>query len=98
MNKPFDHSFRGVKYRVLFRQPKGYTAKIGGACSSPASPNPTIEVSPKARGANKLRILVDESIHAVLWDLDNDSVGQCSDAIAEFLWKCGLRFMEEGQD
>ncbi len=98
MNKSFDHDFRGTKYRIFFRQPKGYGRNVGGACSAPHVAKPTIEVSPAARGANKLRILVDESLHAVLWDLDNDSVGQCSDAIAEFLWKCGLRFMEEGQD
>jgi hypothetical protein len=40
-------------------------------------------------------VIIDESIHACLWELDNDIVGEISTNIAHLLWECGLRFDEE---
>ncbi len=98
MSKPTNHQFRGVTYRIKWRRPKGYPENVWGACDPPTKKNPMIEISPMAEGPVKLCVLVDEAIHACLFDLDNDSVDECSEAIGHFLWKCGLRFMEDGQD
>ena len=94
-HRPDSHSFRGVKYRVRWRKPKGYPSSTGGTCDHPGKKNAEIEIHPSERGKNKLRILIDESIHACVWDLDNESVGEISVSISEFLWRCGLRFCDE---
>jgi hypothetical protein len=94
MKPPESHLFRGVEYLVLWRHPRGFPRNVGGACSSPKADRLTIEISPKLYGKQKLRVMIDESIHACLWDLDNDSVAQMSTCISEFLWKSGLRFSE----
>jgi hypothetical protein len=95
MKRPSDHIFRGVPYKIFWRHPRGFRKKVGGACSCPRKPFPQIEVSPNLRGESKLRVIIDESIHACLWELDNDIVGEISTNIAHLLWECGLRFEEE---
>ncbi len=96
ITKPTAAVFRGVKYRILWRNPVGFPVKTaGGACESPLKKNCAIEISPTLKGRNKLRVLLDESTHACLWDLDNESVAECSTSQAEWLWNCGLRFIAE---
>ncbi len=93
ITKPYKAIFRGVKYHILWRDPVGFPkATAGGACESPLKKHPIIEISPSLRGRNKLRVLIDEGTHACLWDLDNESVAECSTSMAEWLWDCGLRF------
>ena len=89
--KPSSHTFRGLNYRILWRHPKGYGSNVYGSCQHPGVKRPTIEIDPRAKGFSKLNVILDESIHAVLWDLDNDSVAEMSHAIASLLWKCGYR-------
>ena len=96
--KPTKHSFRGIEYRIAWRAPKGQAKHVCGTCDSPGAKHPTIEIHPGIKGGIKLNVLIDEAIHAVAFDLDNESVAEMSESIALFLWKCGLRFMEEGQD
>ena len=91
MSKPTEHTFRGIRYRIHWRHPKGYGKDTFGSCQSPGAKSPTIEIDPRLKGFHKLNVIVDECLHGVLWDLDNDSVAECSEAIASFLWKCGYR-------
>lgn len=93
--KPAKHVFRKVEYRIKWRRPRMRKKNVGGSCSAPTSKRPTIEIHPKLCGLNKLRVLVDESIHACFWDIDNESVAEASNSIAVFLWNCGARIIEE---
>lgn len=40
---------------------------------------------------NTLDTIVHESIHACLWDLDENCVGETANAISSFLWRIGYR-------
>lgn len=93
MKKPKTHCFRGLDYKILWRKPRNQPSTCGGTCNGPSKR--TIEIHPDLKGKEKLRILIDESIHACLWDIDNDSVGETSSSISEFLWECGVRVIDE---
>lgn len=91
--KAKSHVFMGRRYRILRRDPKD--KRLSGTCDSPDSKNRAIELSPKLFGEDRIRIIIDETLHATFWDLDNDSVGRASIDIARFLWREGLRFDDE---
>lgn len=88
--KPTKHKFNGVRYKIKWRKPpkKGWI----GSCKAPWTKKPEIRISPRLKGKKKLRVLIDESIHASYWLLDNDLVRGMSSSISGFLWKCGVRF------
>jgi hypothetical protein len=69
--------------------------KADGLCDPPG-PERTIQIKPTLRQRRMLETLIDEGIHACMWDLDNDAVDECSASIAEFLWRCGYRRTKEG--
>jgi hypothetical protein len=90
---PKSHLFMGRKYRILHRAPKNKA--WSGSCDDPKAKNRAIEIDPKLSGIERLRIMIDESIHATFWDLDNDSVAGAAFDIARFLWRSGLRFRRD---
>lgn len=92
--KSVRQDFRGVIYEVKWRHPRGYPASVGGSCSNPRARRPTIELSPRLKDFNKLRVMLDESIHACFFDLGNEEVDGASTSIARFLWENGLRFTQ----
>ena len=49
------------------------------------------------RDQRMLKVLIDEALHACVWDLDNEAVDERSTEIAEFLWRCGYRRTKEGK-
>lgn len=93
--KPKHFCFRGLTYRIHWRRPRHQPKTCGGTCDHPKKRNPAMEILPSLRGENRLRVMLDESIHACHWDLDNDSVAETSACISAFLWQCGLRFDDE---
>lgn len=95
--RPKSHTFRGKRYKVVWHKPpsgKGDPPnhERWGTCSNPKSKGKRIVVWPKLKGLCLLTTLLDESIHACAWDLDNGSVDEISSDIARFLWRNGLRF------
>jgi len=92
-NMPQAQVFRGTAYSIHWRKPRIKAA--GGTCDSPNKKNPAIEIWPGLNDKNLVRVLIDEAIHACMWDIDNDAVAQTSAAISDFLWNCGLRFTDE---
>ena len=93
--RPSKYVFRGCTYQIKWRKPRRQAKTCGGTCQQPWTKNCTIEIHPALRNRNLLRVLIDESIHACHWDLDNDCVAQTSHAIAGFLWECGVRFPQD---
>lgn len=96
--QPRSHYFRRLKFRILWRRPH-VRDKNGnralGTCDPPEVRKRAIEIDPKLTGLDKLQVVIDESLHACVWDIDNDSVEECALAIAAFLWRCGLRWEQE---
>jgi hypothetical protein len=95
--RPKSHIFRGSRYKIVWHKPK--PGKLDpknherwGTCSAPRAKGKRIVIWPKLKDHNLLITLLDESIHACAWDLDNDSVGEISSDIGRFLWRNGLRF------
>ena len=91
--RPSHHTFRGKRYCIRWRPPSN--PKHAGECDDPKYKKPSIVIHPELTGIEKLMTLVDESIHACVYDLDNEVVYETSSAIAMFLWDCGLRFIDE---
>lgn len=95
--RPKSHTFRGARYKIVWHKPASAksdppTHERWGTCSNPKSKGKRIVVWPKLKGLCLLTTLLDESIHACAWDLDNGSVDEISSDIARFLWRNGLRF------
>lgn len=50
-----------------------------------------MRVNPNMGEDDLLRILIDESLHACFFDLDNESVGDAAGDISKFLTRVGFR-------
>ncbi len=99
MKRPRSHTFRGRKYKLVWHKPKRgkhdpkHLERLG-TCSHPGVRGKRIVIWPRLQGLRLLQALLDESIHACAWDLDNESVDEMSTDIGYFLWRNGLRFVE----
>lgn len=89
-NRPRTHKFKGEEFKILWKKCFIKGVECDGTCSV-APKTRTITINPNLSERRLLKVLIDESIHACCWDLDNDSVGQYSDAITSLLWKVGYR-------
>ena len=81
--------FRGKRYRIVWREPPK-RLNAYGTCDHPATKGKTIYISPKLDGEHLTRVVIDEALHACIWDIDNDSVDETATSIAKFLHKLGL--------
>ena len=82
--KPMNsHTFRGRRYRIKFHN--RFDPDAMGLCEHPNSLNKTIHIRPNLSDQDYLETVLDEAIHACLWELDNDIVDQMSTDIARFL-------------
>jgi hypothetical protein len=91
------HCFRGKRYKIVWHKPKGCkndpkNYERWAQCSPPWARGKRIMVWPKLKGFKLMHALVDEAIHACVWDLDNDAVDEISHDISKFLWRVGVRF------
>lgn len=87
LRKIKSHIFNGGRYKITVRALRGDY----GYCSNPKIKNKIIKISPHQDDRQLLATLIDESIHACFFDLDNYAVDEASDAIANFLWRVGYR-------
>lgn len=101
MVKIKSHIFRGLRYKIKWRpitkaeqKKMKYTQTLLGSCDGPSSAGKTITIDPTTHGSEFLKVVIDEAIHACIWDLDNVAVDETSSSIASFLWKIGFRNVE----
>jgi len=88
--------FRGRRYRIKTISPSRAPKGIDGLCESPSEPGKTITVViHKDDPLTTLRNIIHESLHACLWDLDEDAVDETANDIASLLNRLGYR--EGGQ-
>ena len=85
---PKIHEFNGKKYRKIWKKPY----KAEGLCEDPTSPAPErfIQINPNDPEKEVCNTIIHESLHAELWDLDEEAVIRIADNITDLLLKCGL--------
>lgn len=92
LRKIANHRFRLGRYRLKWVNPGNGN---DGLCDAPTTRGKTINVNPGLTGKRLLEVLLDESLHAGCWELDNDAVAEMADTMADFLWRCGYRRLPE---
>jgi len=95
MKKIKSHIFRGKKYKIIISEIDNEILKLvprcRGLCDAPDTIGKSITLSPKLSGLDLIKVAVDEGIHACCWDLDNTTVDEMSESIANFLYRLGVR-------
>lgn len=62
-----------------------------GKCVGPHVRGKQMLLSLGAGTRHELEIVIHESLHACVWDLDEEAVGESALDIAAFLWRLGWR-------
>lgn len=83
------HTFRGRRYRIDIHN--RLHRNLNGQCDAPTTLGKTIHLRKNIPDKEFLETALDEAIHACLWELDNDIVGDCATDIARFLTRLGYR-------
>jgi hypothetical protein len=96
LSKIKHHNFAGNKYRLKWEKPVDIYnehggAEINGLCEDPSTPNRKITIDPDLPEKELLATMIDEGVHASIWQLENDFVDKLSDSLSEFLWRAGFR-------
>ena len=89
-NKIKSHIFPQGKYKIYWEKPDG---SWDGECSDPNDRK--IYVNPNVGEERFLKILLDEGMHACMFQLDNNFVFDVSDSLSSFLWNIGFRLKKE---
>ena len=76
-------------YKIHWEKPNG----CRGYCTDPKDRQ--IWLNPRERDKDLIVTACDEAIHACLWAIDNDYVGEMSSAIGGFLYELGFRLERE---
>jgi hypothetical protein len=85
---------RGKRYKFGLKKLR----EARGLTDHPETKNKGVFIDRGERGKKLLATLIDELIHCAIWEIDNDIVDVISDDMAEVLWRCGLRFIDEDAD
>lgn len=85
------HTFRAKRYKIE-ELPASKLKDCGGECDAPNKKHKSIRLrkrlsSPKVELENWLH----ETLHACLWDLDEEAIEETAEDISRFLWKLGYR-------
>ena len=85
-------TFRGKRYRVLWRIPKRHEDhETLGVCEAPSQKNKAICIQKGTSEIDNLSTLIHEALHACQWDLAEEAVQETADDLTRFLWRCGYR-------
>ncbi len=74
---------RGQRWRIRFVPNLG---PCEGVCDKPSR---TIRIAQGYPEKDTMDSIIHELIHAALWDLDEEAVGETANAISDALWKLG---------
>jgi hypothetical protein len=96
-NRPSRHKFKGDTFKILWK-PAYIKGEPQDATTSNCKVIKVITIDPHLSERRLLKVLIDEGLHACNWDLDNDAVGEYSDAISSLLFKVGFRLPRISDD
>jgi len=81
------HVFRGTRWRLGNVKAR---RELGG-CEGPHISGREIDIPVGGSRQQDLDTCIHESIHACLWDLDEEAVSESATDIAALLWRLGWR-------
>ena len=92
-NKVKSHVFRGKKYKIIWRKPPKsfFGVEVEGCCDDRDSREKEMWINPDVEEKDFLKICIDESFHACLFEVDNEIVDEISESMGDFLWRIGFR-------
>ena len=79
------HRFRGRRWRIEFAKVRGQL----GSCEGPRDADKTIYLDPRLKGNELVETAVHESIHALMWELDEQVFTEMAHDITRFLHRLG---------
>lgn len=79
------HTFRGRRYRIKFHH--RFDQDAMGLCEHPNALNKTIHIRPNLPVKEMVETMIDEGIHACIWELDNQVVDETSTDLTRFLMR-----------
>lgn len=92
INRIKSHKFPHGTYKIHWKKPPGKEDN-DGICTDPKDRQ--IWINPRLSDEELLRVALDESWHATMWQIDNDVVAEYADDMAAFLYKIGFRLKKE---
>jgi len=85
------HTFRGNKYKIEVKKIV-HDDYIYALTDGPKTKGKKITIDPRHKdGYDLMETMLDESIHACMWDINNDVVKDMAQGMAKFLWRAGFR-------
>lgn len=81
------HVFRGKRYRIAWRKPRGCV----GSCDAPDTPGKVIYIDPQQGEYDILETITHEAWHALDWDKAEEAVEENARCLARLLWRMGYR-------
>lgn len=91
------HTFRNKKYKIIWKKPPKsfFNADADGACDDREASGKEIWINPNVDEKEFLKICIDESFHACLFEVDNEIVDEISESMGNFLWRVGFRLINK---
>ena len=99
-NRIDSHVFNGRRYRIIWRRPRNETTCSGcgrlinkqsdGGCDPPDGHDKCIMIGPKLDEPVLLETAIHESLHALLWLVDEQAIDVTARDIASFIRRIGF--------
>ena len=83
------HTFRGRRWTVGRSEHRDPDER--GVCEAPWTDHKVIDVPVHGGTVGELDTLLHESLHACMWDMDEEAIHESARDIARFLWRLGWR-------
>jgi len=66
-----------VEYKIIWIAP-AKEEEADGLCDNPATPKPKIWIDPNLRKRRKLKVLIEEVLHAHFWEKSEKDIRKCA--------------------
>ncbi len=95
MRKPVkSHVFRGKRYAIK-RVPPSKAKDYYGKCNPPDKPCKALVFDNTLKDKFKLEIEIHEALHALFFDMSEETVTEAAEDLTKFLWRLGYREQED---
>jgi len=83
------HNFRDKRYKVVIDSK--IPGNLEGMTVSPKVKHKFIKIDNGLAGLHRLNVIIHESLHACIWDMDEEAIDETASSVASLLWKLGYR-------
>lgn len=78
----------GVEYKIIWVAP-AKREKADGLCDNPETNKPKIWIDPELKHRRKLKVLIEEILHAHFWEKSEKSVRKCATNLRNIILENG---------